>query len=191
MIGEWVLYTACRQAQSWRENGQKDLHIAVNLSVSQILNANITELIAKVLRDTGLPPEYLELEITESIFLKDAEYAIIKLKELKAMGIKLAIDDFGTGYSSLTYIKRFPIDILKIDKSFIRDISGESVAEAIIPAIITMGHGLNLEVIAEGVEQEIQLKYLRALGCDSFQGYYFSQPLPEKAVNNLLYKKKP
>jgi len=191
VIGEWVLYTACRQAQSWRENGQINLHIAVNLSVSQILNANITELIAKVLRDTGLPPEFLELEITESIFLKDAEHAIIKLQELKAMGIKLAIDDFGTGYSSLTYIKRFPIDILKIDKSFISDISGESVAEAIIPAIITMGHGLNLEVIAEGVEQEIQLKYLRALGCDSFQGYYFSQPLPEKAVNNLLYKKKP
>ena len=185
-IGEWVLHTACEQAQSWHENGHTNLHIAVNLSVSQIRSSNFVELVAKVLKDTKLDPELLELEITESLFLKDADQAITTLRDLNALGVKLAIDDFGTGYSSLAYINRFPIDILKIDQSFIREITGEPTGEAIVPAIIAMGHGLNLEVIAEGVENEVQRKYLSALGCDGFQGYYFSKPLPARGVSNLL-----
>ena len=185
-IGEWVLHTACEQAQSWHENGHTNLHIAVNLSVSQIRSSNFVELVAKVLKDTKLDPELLELEITESLFLKDADQAITTLRDLNALGVKLAIDDFGTGYSSLAYINRFPIDILKIDQSFIPEITGGPTGEAIVPAIIAMGHGLNLEVIAEGVENEVQRKYLSALGCDGFQGYYFSKPLPARGVSNLL-----
>ena len=188
-IGEWVLHTACEQAQSWRENGHPNLRIAVNISVRQIRSTNIAELVAKVLDDIGLAPELLELEITESLFLKDVEHAIIALQDLKAQGVKLAIDDFGTGYSSLTYLKLFPIDILKIDRSFIRDITGEPASGAIVPAIIAMGHGLNLEVVAEGVENEVQRKYLSDLGCDGFQGYYFSKPLPVREVSNLLQNK--
>ena len=187
-IGEWVLRTACEQAQLWYKNGLRNLSIAVNLSVRQIQSTNIVELVAKVLKETGLDPQLLELEITETLFLKDAEHAIMVLRNLKALGIKLAIDDFGSGYSSLNYIKQFPIDILKIDRSFICDISQEPTDGVIVPAIIAMGHGLNLEVVAEGVESEIQRNYLSTLGCDGFQGFYFSKPLSAQAVTNLLYE---
>ncbi|MEE9354714.1 MAG: EAL domain-containing protein [Methylococcaceae bacterium] len=157
----------------------------------QILSTNIAALVARVLKDTGLDPSLLELEITESLFLKNAEHGIKALRDLKAQGVKLAIDDFGTGYSSLTYIKQFPVDILKIDRSFIRDITEDPANGAIIPAIIAMGQGLNLEVVAEGVENEIQRSYLSSLGCDSFQGYFFSKPLPAKEITTLLRRVEP
>ena len=188
-IGEWVLRTACEQAQLWCENGHNNLSISVNISVRQIQNPNIVALVAKILKETGLNPQLLELEITESLFIKNAEHAITVLRELKAIGVKLAIDDFGSGYSSLSYIKKFPVDILKIDQSFICDISQDLTDKAILPAIIAMGHGLNLEVVAEGVENEIQRNYLTTLGCDGFQGFYFSKPLPAQMVTNLLHDK--
>ncbi len=144
-----------------------------------------------MLKATGLNPELLELEITESLFLKDSEHAIQVLRELKTLGIKLAIDDFGAGYSSLSYLKQFPVDILKIDQSFIHDISEDPIGSAFIPAIIAMGHGLNLEVIAEGVENELQRKYLSELGCDSFQGYCYSKPLSANAATDLLHNNNP
>jgi diguanylate cyclase (GGDEF)-like protein/PAS domain S-box-containing protein len=186
-IGEWVLYTACAQAQLWCQNGHRNLSIAVNLSVRQIQSTNIVELVANVLKKTGLEPQLLELEITESIFLKDAEHAIMILRALKAIGVKLAIDDFGSGYSSLSYLKQFPVDILKIDRSFISDINLEPTDGVLVPAIIAMGHGLNLEVVAEGVESEVQRDYLSTLGCDGFQGFYFSKPIPTEMVTKLLH----
>ena len=139
-----------------------------------------------MLRQTQLKPDTLELEITESIFLHDIEHAIATLRALKALGVKLAIDDFGTGYCSLTYIKRFPIDILKIDRSFVHDLNSDLVNSAIVPTIITMAHSLSLDVVAEGVEDETQRDYLTSLGCTDFQGYLFSKPLPEAEATALL-----
>ncbi len=172
-IGEWVLRKACRQAQFWHKNGFTNLCIAVNISVRQIRNAHFAELVANVLTETGMNPGLLELEITESLFLKDAEHAVKVLQELKTQGVKLAIDDFGTGYSSLTYIKQFPIDILKIDRSFIHDITEKSAGGAIVSAIITMGHGLDLEVIAEGVEHEVQRRLFKCFRLPQFSGLLF------------------
>ncbi|WP_084191053.1 putative bifunctional diguanylate cyclase/phosphodiesterase [Methylomarinum vadi] len=185
-IGEWVLFHACQQARRWHISGNPDLHIAVNLSARQIRSPNIVELVANMLQQTQLKPETLELEITESIFLHDLDHAIATLRKLKALGIKLAIDDFGTGYSSLTYIKRFPIDILKIDRSFVQDLDNDLINSAIVPTIITLAHNLNLEVIAEGVEDEMQQKYLNDLGCIDYQGFLFSKPLPEPEATELL-----
>ncbi|HFD12380.1 MAG TPA: bifunctional diguanylate cyclase/phosphodiesterase [Crenotrichaceae bacterium] len=185
-IGKWVLQTACKQAQSWIQAGHHDLQISVNLSVRQILSQSLVDLISSVLKDTGLDAQRLELEITENVFLKDAEQAISVLKDLKALGVKLAIDDFGSVYSSLSYINRFPVDIIKIDKSFVDTITSESADMAVIPAIIAMGHGLHLEVIAEGVENKTQRLYLENIGCDSYQGYYFCKPLSARAMSTLL-----
>jgi diguanylate cyclase (GGDEF)-like protein/PAS domain S-box-containing protein len=184
-IGEWVLHTACEQAQVWHTSHHKTLRIAINLSVRQI-TTHCIESISNVLKETGLNPELMELEITESLFLNDSEHVIMVLRELKKLGVKLAIDDFGAGYSSLTYLKQFPVDILKIDQSFIHDIGGDPIGSAFIPAIIAMGHRLNLEVVAEGVENKIQRNYLNESGCDSFQGYCFSKPLSANAATNLL-----
>lgn len=189
-IGEWVLHTACEQAQVWHTSHHKTLRIAINLSVRQI-TTHCIESISNVLKETGLNPELLELEITESLFLNNSEHVIKVLQELKKLGIKLAIDDFGTGYSSLTYLKQFPVDILKIDQSFIHDIGGDPIGSAFIPAIIAMGHRLNLEVVAEGVENKIQRNYLSKSGCDSFQGYCFSKPLSANAATILLRNNNP
>ena len=185
-IGEWVLFHACQQARRWHMSGQPDLQIAVNLSARQIRSPNIVELVASVLQQTQLKPEALELEITESIFLHDIDHAISTLRKLKALGVKLAIDDFGTGYCSLTYIKRFPIDILKIDRSFVQDLNSDLINSAIVPTIITLAHNLSLEVVAEGVEDEMQLKYLNDLACIDYQGFLFSKPLPESEATTLL-----
>ena len=176
-IGEWVLRTACSQARKWQDEGLLCLTIAVNVSAVQFRQQGFCEIIRKVLRETGLAPHYLELELTESLLLGDADATLSVLQELKAMGLTLAIDDFGNGYSSFSYLKRFPVSKLKIDRSFVRDVAVNPDDAAITTAIISMAKSLNLKVIAEGVEDEAQISFLRAHHCDEIQGYYFSKPL--------------
>ncbi|TSA17050.1 MAG: EAL domain-containing protein [Betaproteobacteria bacterium] len=185
-IGEWVLRTACAQNKAWREQGLPPLRVAVNLSARQFAHENLLHDVARVLRTTGMDASALELEITESMVMHDPERAVELLGKLKAMGIHLSIDDFGTGYSSLSYLKRFPLDSLKIDRSFIRDIPGDADDAAITRAIIAMAQSLRLTVIAEGVELEDQLTFLREHDCDEMQGYHFSKPLPGDEFLTLL-----
>jgi diguanylate cyclase (GGDEF)-like protein/PAS domain S-box-containing protein len=176
-IGEWVLSTACAQNKKWQDEGLLRVPVAVNLSALQFHQKNITETISHVLRETGLESGYLELEITEGVTMKEVETTVRTLNDLKQMGVLISIDDFGTGYSSLSYLKRFPIDKLKIDQSFVRDITTDADDAAIVQTIISMGHGLRLKVIAEGVETAEQLAFLKQRECDEIQGYYFSKPL--------------
>jgi EAL domain-containing protein (putative c-di-GMP-specific phosphodiesterase class I) len=155
------------------------IRVAVNLSPRQFAQGNLLENVAKTLRETGCNPTWLELEITEGMVMRDPENAVAVIQRLKDMGIHVAIDDFGTGYSSLAYLKRFPLDSLKIDRSFVMDIPGDAGDVAITTAIIGMAHSLGLKVVAEGVETREQFDFLRAQGCDEMQGYYFSKPVPE------------
>jgi EAL domain-containing protein (putative c-di-GMP-specific phosphodiesterase class I) len=185
-IGEWVLKTACSQVRKWQDEGLPAVSIAVNVSAVQFRQQVFCELIRRVLRETGLAPHYLELELTESLLLGDADATLSVLQELKAMGLTLAIDDFGTGYSSFSYLKRFPVSKLKIDRSFVRDVAVNPDDAAIITAIISMAKSLNLKVIAEGVEDEAQMSFLRAHQCDEIQGYYFSKPLAVDKVAEKL-----
>jgi len=185
-IGEWVLRTACLQNKSWQDQGLPRLRTAVNLSARQFAHENLVQDVARVLSETGLAPAALEFEITESMVMSNPERAVRLLDQFKNMGIHLSIDDFGTGYSSLSYLKRFPINSVKIDRSFIRDLPGDADDAAITEAIIAMAHSLRLRVIAEGVETEEQLRFLRAHGCDEMQGYHFSRPLPEGELLRLL-----
>lgn len=187
-IGEWVLRTACAQNRAWQEAGLAPLTVAVNLSPRQFRQQNIVGLIGQLLLETGLAPRYLELEITESMVMQDVERVTAILKELKNMGTSLAMDDFGTGYSSLGYLRRFPFDKLKIDQSFVRDITSDPDNAAIATTVIAMAHSLHLKVIAEGVETEGQLNYLRSHGCDEMQGYYFSRPVPALEFEQLLHE---
>ncbi|MBV8636427.1 MAG: EAL domain-containing protein, partial [Burkholderiaceae bacterium] len=185
-IGHWVLESACTQAMAWERAGLGGLRIAVNLSTRQFAQPDLVQSIAAALRDSGLAPGRLEIELTEGLVMSDVENAIETLHELKRLGVQLAIDDFGTGYSSLSYLRRFPIDVLKIDQSFVRDITASSGEATIVHTIIAMAHNLNLRVIAEGVETREQLAYLRKHECDEMQGYYFSRPLPAAEVEHLL-----
>ena len=185
-IGEWVFRTACSQARKWQDEGLLAVPVAVNISAVQFRQEDFSKLIGSVLRETGLASQYLELELTESVLLSDADMTLSVLQDLKAMGLKLAIDDFGTGYSSLSYLRRFPISKLKIDRSFIQDVAVNPDDAAITTAIIAMAKQLKLKVIAEGVEDDAQLSFLRAHHCDEIQGYYFSQPLTVDAVADLL-----
>lgn len=176
-IGEWVLQTACRQAKAWLDEGMPSVKMSINISTRQFMQKNLARVIARTLAETGLPPSMLELEITESLIMHNAELFITTLQELKGLGVDLAVDDFGTGYSSLSYLKRFPIDRLKIDQSFIRDIEIDTDSAAISQAVISLGHSMGLRVIAEGVETAWQHDFLHANRCDEIQGYYFSRPL--------------
>jgi diguanylate cyclase (GGDEF)-like protein/PAS domain S-box-containing protein len=176
-IGEWVLQEACQTLKRWRNHQLMDLSMAVNVSAIQLLRGNLTQSLKRVLEETGIPADRLELEITESMVMENAEQSTIVLNEIRALGISLAIDDFGTGYSSLVYLKRLPINTLKIDKAFIGDLVDDPDDEAITATIITMSHSLGLNVIAEGVENEQQLRYLREQGCDEIQGYWLSPPI--------------
>ena len=185
-IGEWILRTACAQSKSWQEEGLAPLHVAVNLSARQFQQQNLSELVVQVLQETGLNPCGLELEMTESSIMKNAESAVRTLSELKEMGVKISVDDFGTGYSSLGYLKSLPIDRLKIDQSFVRDVTTDPDDAALVMAIITLAHNLRLKVIAEGVETEEQLRFLHLLRCDEGQGYWFSKPLPVEACKQFL-----
>jgi predicted signal transduction protein with EAL and GGDEF domain len=179
-IGSWVLREACRQACAWSHAGLGALRIAVNLSVIQVLQNDFVAQVAEVLAESGLAPERLELEITETMVMTDADAVVAKLTQIKRMGVALAIDDFGTGHSSLSYLKRFPLDRLKIDKSFIHDIDYAGDDEAIVTAIIAMSRSLNFEVVAEGIETARQEEFLHRQGCDLAQGFLFSPPLAAK-----------
>jgi diguanylate cyclase (GGDEF)-like protein/PAS domain S-box-containing protein len=177
-LGEWVLQQACSQNASWIRNGHTPLRMAVNLSNRQFEQKDIAERIQSILKDSGLDPEHLELEITESMLMRDTEKAITTLKHLRRLGIQIAMDDFGTGYSSLSYLKQLPIHSLKIDKSFVDDIGKSNDASTIASTIISMAGRLNLKVVAEGIETKEQMEFLRDEGCDEMQGYYYSRPLP-------------
>ena len=176
-IGEWVLGEACRQLKAWRQQGLGDLRMGVNVSVLQLLRGNLAAYLKRLLQATELPADRIELELTESMVMQNAEQTTAMLDELRKIGVSLAIDDFGTGYSSLVYLKRLPIDTLKIDKEFIDDLTRDPDDEAITSTIVTMGHSLGLTVIAEGVETEQQLEFLRAHGCDEVQGHWLSRPI--------------
>jgi len=185
-IGKWVLRTACRQLVAWQHAGLPPVRVAVNLSPRQLSDPNLVSDVRAVLADTGMRPDLLELEVTESSVMHSIDRAIEVLSALKAMGVRLAIDDFGTGYSSLAQLKRFPIDTLKVDRSFIRDIPGDAEDRAIAEAIIAMGRTLSLTVVAEGVETIEQQNFLRERSCDQMQGYYFSRPVSAGEFADLL-----
>jgi diguanylate cyclase (GGDEF)-like protein/PAS domain S-box-containing protein len=185
-IGAWVLRTACAQNRAWQAAGLPAMTVAVNLSARQFEAQDMTALIAQVLRESGLDPSYLELELTESVAMGNAEAFIDVTDALKKLGVSLAIDDFGTGYSSLSYLKRFAIDHLKIDQSFVRDMVGDPDSASIVEAVVGLSHGLRLSVIAEGVETEAQLNFLRSCSCDEMQGFYFSKPLSSAEFEQLL-----
>ncbi|MGD0414504.1 MAG: EAL domain-containing protein [Terriglobales bacterium] len=185
-IGEWVLRAACSQARKWQDEGLPAMSVAVNVSALQFRQEDFCELIRRVLHETGLGPQYLELELTESLLLANAGVTLSVIQELKAMGLALAIDDFGTGYSSFSYLRQFRISKLKIDRLFIRDVAVNPDDAAITTAIISMAKSLNLKVIAEGVENEAQMSFLRAHQCDEIQGYYFSKPLAVDKVADKL-----
>jgi diguanylate cyclase (GGDEF)-like protein/PAS domain S-box-containing protein len=187
-IGEFVIRTACMQIKAWQEAGYKQMNISLNVSSRQFDQQNLIEIVKEALQDAMIPPQCLELEITESIIMRNPEKAIRTLTELKAMGIQIAIDDFGTGYSSLSYLKRLPLDFLKIDQSFVKNLASDPSDRAIVRATIAMAHSLNLKTIAEGVETEEQLSFLQEHGCDEIQGYLFSRPLPAEEIQGILAK---
>jgi len=177
-IGEWVMHTAARQAAQWLARGHRNFRIAVNISVRQFVGQDLPQLVDTVLKETGLPPHMLELEVTESLALHSVATTLAILHDCKSLGVKLAMDDFGTGYSSLSYLKRYPLDALKIDQAFVRNIPQDQGDMAITRAIVAMAHSFGMSVIAEGVETIAQLEFLRALGCEDVQGYLFSKPVP-------------
>jgi diguanylate cyclase (GGDEF)-like protein/PAS domain S-box-containing protein len=185
-IGEWVLRTACAQLKRWMDAGLPKIRVGVNLSSRQFNQNNLDEVVAAALRDTGLPPDCLELELTERMIMQDAESTITILHKLRALGVQFSIDDFGTGYSSLSYLKRFPIDRIKIDQSFVREITSNPEDAAVSQAIISLSHSLNLKTVAEGVETAEQQEFLRTLQCDEIQGFHFSRPVPEQEMGVLL-----
>jgi len=187
-IGEWVLREACKQAMEWSNKDLPKVRMAVNLSVRQFFDQEqeLDTLVADILRETALPPGQLELEITESMLIDDVDQVISTLYKLKALGIKLAIDDFGTGYSSLSYLKRFPVDRLKIDRSFITHVTSNNNDSVLTLAMVAMAHSLKLKVVAEGVETGEQLEFLEERSCDEMQGYYFSCPVSDQKMEELL-----
>ncbi len=185
-IGEWVLRQAAQQAKAWMADGHGSLIMAVNLSAIQFRHPDLTDLVTRILNKVGLAPEYLELELTEGVAMHDPQGAIAVMNNLHELGIRMSIDDFGTGYSSLSYLKKFKIYKLKIDQSFVRDISTDPEDKAIVSAIISMARSLGLQTIAEGVETIEQLAYLREQGCDEMQGYYYSKPIPAEQFEKLL-----
>jgi len=191
-IGEWVLRTACAQLQSWIKEGavaSPAFRVAVNLSVRQLLKNDFAATVEQALADSGFEALLLELEITESTLMENAQDTLQALHRLRSLGVRLTIDDFGTGYSSLAYLKRFPVDIIKIDRSFVHDVPQDADDAAIVTGIIALAHSLRLEVVAEGVETESQLRFLRERGCDMLQGYYLSQPIPvEQFERDILEK---
>jgi len=187
-IGEWVIKTACAQNKAWQDAGLPRLHVSVNLSTRQFRGKGLIEWVSRVLLETGLEAKYLELELTESVIMHNAEHVIATVRDLKNLGLQLSIDDFGTGYSSLSYLKRFPVDRLKIDQSFIRDLGTDPDDAAIARTVIALAKSLDLRVIAEGVETAEQLAFLSLHDCDEVQGYYFSRPVPAEEFVRLLEK---
>ena len=185
-IGEWVLREACRQARAWQMTGVGPIRVAVNLSAQQFRQKNLLEVVRGALHEAGLEPRFLELELTESAVMHDAETSIEILRSLSGLGVRISVDDFGTGYSSLSYLRRLPLDKLKIDHSFIQEVTTSRDDAQIVRAIVSLAHSLHLKVIAEGVETEEQLDFLRRLGCDQYQGYFCSKPVPADAFARFL-----
>jgi EAL domain-containing protein (putative c-di-GMP-specific phosphodiesterase class I) len=189
-IGEMIMRTACAQNKAWQDAGLPPIRMAINFSARQFQDLNLATRVKQVLLDTGLDPSYLEIEITESVMMKDENTAIQTLRQLRNSGVHISIDDFGTGYSSLSHLKRFPVEKIKIDASFIREITTDNDDAAITTAIIAMAHSLNLKAIAEGVENVDQLRFLRSLKCDAMQGFLFSPALPADDVTKLLFEER-
>jgi EAL domain-containing protein (putative c-di-GMP-specific phosphodiesterase class I) len=189
-IGEWVIRTACKQVKQWQRKFDHDITVAVNLSARQFQQPDVVEMVRSALDATALDPETLELEITESNAMQNAENTIYTLRELKSLGVRISMDDFGTGYSSLNYLKRFPIDILKLDQIFVREAVTDPSDAAIVAAVIQLAHSLHLRVVAEGVERQEQLDFLARQGCDIIQGYFFSQPLPAEQLETYMLERK-
>ncbi|HRE30445.1 MAG TPA: GGDEF domain-containing phosphodiesterase [Candidatus Berkiella sp.] len=187
-IGEWVLRAACIQAKNWQNAGCPPIKVAVNVSARQLFQTDIVALVRYVLKETQLSPQWLEIELTESVLAQDMNLAIEIMKDLKALGVDLALDDFGTGYSSLSYLMQFQVDKLKIDRSFIKGIEDATEGHALTRGIIDLGHSINLKVIAEGVETKAQLQYLKQHNCDLIQGYYFAQPQPADKFEEFFRK---
>ncbi|WP_242072646.1 GGDEF domain-containing phosphodiesterase [Microcoleus sp. FACHB-68] len=185
-IGEWVLRTACTQNRIWQEAGLPPIRMAVNLSARQFEQSDLVERINQILEETGMDVAYLELEVTESLFVDNIQNTINILQQLRDRGITLALDDFGTGYSSLNYLRHFPIDTLKIDRSFVRDVVADPHNAAVTNAIISLAKSLELKITAEGVETQDQFEYIKSQGCNEIQGYYFSRPVPADALARLL-----
>jgi len=184
-IGEWVIREACRQARAWQVDGVA-LRVSVNLSASQFRQEGLVESIRRALDAAGLPPRFLEVELTESAVMSDPEESIAILEQLSTMGVLVSVDDFGTGYSSMSYLRRFPIDKLKIDRVFISEIMDRPEDASIVRAIVSLAHSLRLKVVAEGVETPAQLAFLQAVGCDEYQGFHFSKPLPATDFEQLI-----
>ena len=189
-IGEWVLRVACSQLKRWHDAGHTGLHVAVNLSMRQIEQDDLVQTVREVLAACGLAAGALELEITESMLMSDAERAMAVMNGLRELGVGLTVDDFGTGHSSLSYLKRLPIQTLKIDRSFVRDIDSDPDDAAIIRAVLSMARQLRLEVVAEGVESRAQHDFLRAEGCNQAQGFLYAKPLDEEAAWRFLQQHK-
>ena len=185
-IGEWVIGEACRQARAWQDDGVASLRVSVNLSASQFRHIGLVDTVRRALDDASLEPRYLEMELTESAVMSDPELSIAILEQLSTMGVLVSVDDFGTGYSSMSYLRRFPIDKLKIDRVFISEMESCPEDASIVRAIVSLAHSLRLKVVAEGVETPAQLDFLKSVGCDEYQGYHFSRPLPATEFESLV-----
>jgi diguanylate cyclase (GGDEF)-like protein len=190
-IGGWVIREACRQTRAWQIDGVPTLRVSVNLSASQFRDSGLVDSIRRALDDAGLQARYLEVELTESAVMSDPEKSIAILEQLSAMGVLVSVDDFGTGYSSMSYLRRFPIDKLKIDRVFIDEIVSRPEDASIVRAIVSLAHSLRLKVVAEGVETPAQLDFLKTAGCDEYQGYHFSRPLPAADFEHLIRRSRP
>ncbi|HIK10550.1 MAG TPA: EAL domain-containing protein [Oscillatoriaceae cyanobacterium M33_DOE_052] len=189
-IGEWVLRTACAQVQKWRTAGLPPVRVAVNISARQFQQSNLTDRLVQILSDTGVPPEFLELELTESTLVQNVAEAKQRLQTWKDLGLKISLDDFGTGYSSLSYLQQFPFDIIKIDRSFVSHVNSDPKNAALTKTIISMAETLNLKVVAEGVETEAELAFLHRQGCGAIQGYFFSRPISADEFAQMLHTDK-
>jgi EAL domain-containing protein (putative c-di-GMP-specific phosphodiesterase class I) len=185
-IGRWALQTACAQSKTWQEAGLPPFVVSVNVSPRQFQREDLIQVIAEALRGTRLESSYLEIELTESVVMHNAERLIDMLCAIKALGVQISVDDFGTGYSSLSYLQRFPVDRLKVDRSFVKDMLLDRDGATIVRTIIALGHNLGLKVVAEGVESEEQVSYLRDNGCDELQGYYFAKPMSAEDFERFL-----
>jgi diguanylate cyclase (GGDEF)-like protein len=189
-IGEWVIREACRQARTWQNQGLEAMRVCVNLSASQFRQSGLVDIVRRALEEANLPPQYLEMELTESVVMSDPDESTRILRELSSMGVLLSVDDFGTGYSSMSYLRRFPIDRLKIDRIFISEIDSSPEDASIVRAIVSLAQTLNLKVVAEGVETSAQLEFIQQIGCNEYQGYYFSRPVPAAEFERLVRERR-
>ncbi len=185
-IGRWVLQQAWADRRCWQPDLADGLSMAVNVSAHQLMSAGFADTVAAVLENASTVPELLTLEVTESVFVHDGERALFVLNDLKDIGVKLALDDFGTGYSSLGYLRRFPVDSVKIDREFVANLGHDPASHTIVTAVVQLAHGLGMTVVCEGVETAEQHDALTALGCDSCQGFYFARPMPDSSVRELI-----